>query len=69
MLEQVQILKENGSAKFAVIPFDEYVTLKELLSDESRLADYLDYLHAQNSKAQATTRYTLDEVKAKLDFS
>ena len=68
MLEQVQILRENGDARFAVIPFDEYVALKELLADEEKLTDYLDYLHAQNVKAQGATRHTLAEVKAVLDI-
>ncbi len=64
MLEQVQILEHNGDAKFAVIPFDEYVELRALLSDEEKLADYLDYLHAQNVKAQDLGRHTLAEVRA-----
>lgn len=68
MLEQVQILKENGDARFAVIPFDEYVTLKELLSDEEKLADYLDYLHMQNVKEKKPSRHSLAEVKAALEF-
>ena len=68
MLEQVQILKENGDAKFAVIPFDEYVALKELLDDEEKLADYLDYLHAQNVKSQGSTRHSMAEVKAVLEL-
>jgi len=29
----VQSLKENGDVKFAVIPFDEYVALRELLAN------------------------------------
>ncbi len=68
MLEQVQIIEENGDAKFAVIPFDEYVALRELLSDEEKRADYLDYLHAQRVKAQESQRYTLAEVKTALGF-
>ncbi len=68
MLDQVQILKENGDAKFAVIPFDEYVALRELLANEELLTDYLDYLHAQNVKAQEPTRHTLAEVKAALEL-
>lgn len=66
MLENVQIIKENDQAKFAVIPFDEYLSLKELLSDPERLADYLDYLHMQQVKQQDTRRYNLDEVKDQL---
>ena len=69
MLEQVQIIEQNGNAKFAVIPFDEYVALRELLSDEEKLADYLDYLHAQNVKAQDSQRHTMAEVKAVLGFN
>ena len=68
MLDQVQILNENGDAKFAVIPIDEYIALKELLGDEEKLADYLDYLHVQNVKAQESTRHSLAEVKAVLEL-
>jgi len=68
MLEQVQILEQNGDAKFAVISFDEYVALRALLSDEEKLADYLDYLHAQNVKAQDSERHTLAEVRAVLEL-
>ena len=66
MLEQIQIIKENDVAKFAVIAFDEYLALKELLSDEQKLADYLDYLHMQKVKKQSKKRISLEHVKQEL---
>ena len=66
MLENAQIIKENNAAKFAVIPFQEYLYLKELLSDTNKLADYLDYLHIQQIKKQSKERFSLEEVKRKL---
>lgn len=65
-LENVQILREGEQAKFAVIPFEEYLFLKDLLSDEEKLADYLDYLHVQNVKEQTPQRLTLEEVRRAL---
>ncbi len=67
MLEQVQVIKENEQAKFAVIPYEEFLYLKELLSDEEKLADYLDYLHIQRVKAQSSARLSLAEVRARLE--
>lgn len=69
MLEQVQVIRENGQAKFAVIPFEEYVSLKELLADEDKLADYLDYLHMQKVKGQGRQRRSLAEVRRVLDLN
>ncbi len=66
MLDQVQVIKDNDEAKFAVIPFDEYLFLKELLSNEEKLADYLDYLHVQVVKSESTERFSLDDVKREL---
>ena len=45
MLEHVQIIEEHGQAKFAVIDFEKYLSIKALLSEPEKLADYLDYLH------------------------
>lgn len=69
MLEQVQILRENDEARFAVIPYQEYLELRELLSDEERLEDYLDYLHMQRVKQQDQSLYTLAEVKEELGLT
>jgi hypothetical protein len=66
MLERIQVITEDGEAKFAVIPFAEYVEVRELLADEEKLADYLDYLHMQNVKRQAEGRHSLTEVRATL---
>lgn len=66
MLDQVQVIKDNDQAKFAVIPFEEYLFLKELLSNEEKLADYLDYLHMQAVKSESTERFSLDDVKREL---
>ena len=66
LLEHVQIIKEQEQPKFAVIDFDEYTRIKELLEDEEKLQDYLDFLHIQRVKSQSTQTFTLDEVKTEL---
>ncbi len=63
MLDQVQIIKDRDEARFAVIPYEEYIFLRELLNDQEKLEDYLDYLHMQQVKAESTARYSLEEVK------
>ena len=66
MLDNVQVLTEKGQAKFTVIPFAAFEELRALLTDEEKLADYLDYLHMQKVKAQQPARLKLAEVKAAL---
>lgn len=66
MFESVQIITENEQAKFAVIPYAEYVRVRDLLADEEQLADYLDYLHMQTVKKADPQRHSLDEVKRAL---
>ena len=68
MLEHVQIIEEHGQAKFAVIDFEEYLSIKALLSEPEKLADYLDYLHMQSVKKTSSKRYTLAEVKQACDL-
>lgn len=68
MLEQVQVITEHGKAKFAVIPYAEFEEIRELLTDQDRLIDYLDYLHMQKVKEQDAAHHTLSEVKAALDL-
>jgi hypothetical protein len=66
MLENVQIINDNSEAKFAVIKFQEYLELKALLSDTSKLEDYLDYLHVKQVKKQTQKMFSLEEVKREL---
>ncbi len=66
MLETAQILKEKNEAKFAVIEYDEFVYIKDLLVNENKLEDYLDYLHMQNVKTKSDKRISLAEVKKEL---
>ena len=68
MFDQVQIIKDHEEARFAVIPYEEYLALRELLTDREKLADYLDYLHAQQVKADNTAWFTLQEAKQLLDL-
>ena len=65
MLEHVQIIEEHGQAKFAVIYFEEHLSIKALLSEPEKLADYL---HMQSVKKVSSTRHTLAEVKQACDF-
>jgi hypothetical protein len=67
MLEQVQILKDSqGEARFAVIDFQEYLSVKNLLSSAEQLEDYLDYLHIQRVKQRSVKTWSLAEVKQEL---
>lgn len=66
MLEKVQIIRENEEAKFAVIPYEDYLQIRDLLEDEEKLEDYLDYLHAQKVKYEVQSWHTLQAVKESL---
>ena len=66
LLERVQIIIEKNNPIFALIDYSEFERIKELLTDESKLEDYLDYIHMQNVKTKTKKKYTLDEVKKKV---
>jgi hypothetical protein len=68
MLNQVQIIKDRDEARFAVIPYEDYLFLRELLNDQEKLEDYLDYLHVQQVKAESSVRHSLEDVKRMLDL-
>jgi uncharacterized protein YbdZ (MbtH family) len=63
MLDNIQIISEQGQAQFAVIDFEEYQYLKSLWSDEEQLEDYWDYLHMQKVKPQSSQRLNFEEVR------
>ncbi len=69
MLETAQIIKEKDVAKFAVITYDDFLYLQDLLTNEDKLEDYLDYLHIQNVKKQSKKRVSLADVKRELNFT
>ena len=68
MLEHVQIIHEAQEAKFAVIPYTEYLLVKELLSNQDKLADYLDYLHMEQIKQNDKQRLSLAAVRQALEL-
>ena len=59
-------MSDGNIAKFAVIDFNEYKTIKELLSDEIELENYLDYLHMQKVKAKSEKKISLEDVKKEI---
>ena len=69
MLDQVQIIKDRDEARFAVIPYEDYLFLRDLLNDQEKLEDYLDYLHMQQVKSESSVRYSLEEVKQMLGLT
>ncbi len=66
MLDQVQLIEDKEQIRFAVIPYDDYLFLKEMLNDPEKLADYLDYLHMQQVKKEENGRFSLAHVKKEL---
>jgi hypothetical protein len=69
MLENVQVIQEKGQKKFAVIDFEEFVLVKDLLSSTEKLEDYLDYLHIQTVKKQdKSPHHFFDEILTALNI-
>lgn len=68
MFDRVQFIKDKDQTRFAIIPIEDYLFLQELLTDEEKLADYLDYLHVQKVKATSETRLSLSDVKRELSL-
>jgi len=66
LLESFQIIKENGSERFAIVDFSEFKQVREMLKNIEKLQDYLDYLHIQEIKRKSEKRYSSDEVKNEL---
>ena len=66
LLEHVQVIKDQDIPKFAIIEFEEYAKIKEILSDPEKLEDYLDFLHILKVKAQNPQRVSLEDVKRQL---
>jgi hypothetical protein len=66
MLDNVQIINDQGKAKFAIIDFEEFQYIKSLLLDEEKLEDYLDYMHMQKVKEQSGKRLSFEEVQQAL---
>lgn len=57
-----QILEKNGKRQFAVLPYDEFIALQEILADAQ---DLLDLREAKKAEGEAETM-SLDGVKALL---
>ena len=57
-----QILENNGKRQFAVLPYDEFIALQEILADAQ---DLLDLREANKAEGQAETM-SLEGVKALL---
>ncbi|MET7255520.1 prevent-host-death family protein [Dyadobacter jiangsuensis] len=63
-----QIIKENGEAKFAVLPIEIYDALRTVLSEFDSFEDFSDCLMAMNTKAETKTWHSLDDVKLQLQI-
>ncbi|MBC6481343.1 MAG: type II toxin-antitoxin system Phd/YefM family antitoxin [Hormoscilla sp. GM7CHS1pb] len=60
-----EFLSKNGKKEFAVLPYEEFVRIEELLADIEYLRDLRE---AKQSEAQLPT-VTLEEVKRRLGRS
>ncbi|MCH8318279.1 MAG: prevent-host-death family protein [Bacteroidetes bacterium] len=52
--------------KFAVISIDEFKFLKDLLSNEEKLQNFIDYIHVKKVKSQTKKWYSQKEVDKEL---
>jgi hypothetical protein len=66
LLDNYQIIKENGEDRFAVIDYSEFKQIKELISSTEKLQDYLDYIHIKELKKKNEKQYSLKEARKEL---
>ncbi|BAU63226.1 hypothetical protein STA3757_05860 [Stanieria sp. NIES-3757] len=60
-----QFITKNGKKEFAVLPYDEFLKLQEMLEDLENLRD----LRLAEEEDRDSPDYSLEEVKAMLDIS
>ena len=60
-----EFLTENGEKKFAVLPYQEYLKIQELLED----LEYLEDLRTAKQEEIHSPSVSLDEVKKMLNLS
>jgi hypothetical protein len=63
MLDNYQVINENGQPRFAVIDYSELVDLKLLLGNPEKLEDYLDYIHIQQIKNENEEYVSIQEIE------
>jgi hypothetical protein len=66
ILDNYQVIKENGIERYAVIDFSEFKKIREIFSSKEKLQDYLDYLHIQDVKVKKEKMHSLEEIKKEL---
>ena len=66
ILENYQVIKEDGLERFAVIDFSEFKKIREIFSSTENLQNYLDYLHIQNVKNKGGKKYSLEDAKKEI---
>ena len=59
-----EFISKNGQKEFAVIPYQEFVQLQEMLEDLEDLRD----LRLAEEQDKDSTDYSLEEVKEMLDI-
>jgi hypothetical protein len=57
-----EVLKKNGVNEFVVLPYDEFVTLQQLLADAQDLVD----LRAAAAEEKHAPTISLEELKTEL---
>lgn len=59
-----EILTKNGKKEFAVLPYEEFIALQELLADLEDLSD----LRAAKQESADEASVSLEDVKTELGF-
>ncbi|WP_080053911.1 prevent-host-death family protein [Spirosoma aerolatum] len=60
------IIQSGGKPAFAVLPYEEYETIRQSLASFDSLEDFVHYVHALNVKNETTIWHSLDTVKKEL---
>lgn len=69
LLEDVQIIHDKEQEKFAVIPYEDYLAIKDLLSSKKQLADYINnlFLKERNGEGEQAGVNFLTSIAGSID--
>ncbi|MEI6089126.1 MAG: prevent-host-death family protein [bacterium] len=63
MLDNYQIISEDGQPRFAVIDYSELMDVRLLLDDPEKLEDYLDFMLIQRIKSECNEYVSIEEIE------